>query len=397
MIIKGDYHMKKLRFISVFVALFALMLPFNIRPEKFAKAENKTPELEFQCSASILYDAKSKTVLHSYNEDKKLPIASMTKLMTLLLVFEEIDKGNLSLDQKIKISQNAADAEGSEAFLDAKSEYLLSDLIMTVIVCSANDSAVALAETVAGSEVAFARKMNKKANELGLNNTNFINATGLPAIDHYSSAKDISIIYSQICDNPVYRKYSRIWTTELVHPSGRKTDIVNTNRLIRTFEGCDSGKTGYTKEAGYCLAASATRGDMRLVSVIIGAKTSKERFNSVANMFNYGFDNFENKIVVSSEKPIFTANIKNSKIKTAVVFAKEDFVKFLKKGEEFEHSLNFEEKTIKAPIKAGESVGKLMVLDKNNIVVFETDLVLHEDINAIKLGEILHKIYENIA
>lgn len=390
--------MKKLKFVSIFIALiafFAFFVPFSFNVER-AEAETKTPELDFQCSASILYDAKSKTILHGKNIDKRLPIASMTKLMTLLLVFEEIDNGNLSLDQKIKISQNSADAEGSEAFLDAKSEYLLSDLIMTVIVCSANDSAVALAETVSGSEVAFARKMNKKAKELGLANTNFINATGLPAIDHYSSAKDISIIYTKICDNPIYKKYSKIWTTELVHPSGRKTDIVNTNRLIRTFEGCDSGKTGYTKEAGYCLASSATRGDMRLVSVIIGAKNSKERFNSVANMFNYGFDNFENKIVVSSEKPVYVANIKNSKIKTANVFAKEDFVKFLKKGEEFSHSLSFEEASIKAPIKAGESIGKLLVLDKNNIVVFETELVLHQDVPQIKIGEILHKIYENI-
>lgn len=390
--------MKKINIITLFVlALTFFSFGAFLPPKKTKVSAEKIEQLSFECASAILYDAKSKTIIYSKNEDKKLPIASMTKLMTLLLVFDAIDQGKLLLDQKIKISQNAADAEGSEAFLDAKEEYKLSDLIMTVIVCSANDSAVALAEAVAGSEVGFAKLMNKKANELGLKNTNFINATGLPAIDHYSSAKDVSIIYSQICDNPVYKKYSKIWLTELVHPSGRKTDIVNTNRLIRSFEGCDSGKTGYTKEAGYCLAASATRNDMRLVSVIIGAKTSKDRFNAVAGMFNYGFDNYENKIVLSKEAPIYTASVSNSKTKEIELYVKEDFVKFLKKGEDFAYSLKFDEKKIKAPVKAGEGLGKLYVLDSNNIVIFETDLVSKVDVKKIKIGEILHKIYENLA
>lgn len=390
--------MKKHNLISLLALVFALFSFSLFLPPKREQAKAERVEsLNIECESAILYDAKSKTVIFSKNEDKKLPIASMTKLMTLLIVFGEIEQGRLSLEQKVKISQNSADTEGSEAFLDAKSEYPLSELIMTVIVCSANDSAVALAETVAGSEVNFAKMMNKKAKQLGLKNTNFINATGLPAIDHYSSAKDVSIIYSQICDNPIYKKYSKIWTTKLVHPSGRETDIVNTNRLIRTFEGCDSGKTGFTKEAGYCLSASATRGDMRLVSVIIGAKNSKDRFNAVANMFNFGFDNYENKVVLSCKTPIFTAMVKNSKTKEVELFAKEDFVKFLKKGEEFSYSLKYDQKIIKAPIKAKESLGKLYVLDSNNIVVFETELVAKEDVKKIKIGEILHKLYENFA
>jgi len=387
--------MKKCKVIFTFLAvIFSLvfLIP-NAGSKQYARAE--TP-FSVNAKSAILYDAKSKTVIYSKDEHKKLPIASMTKLATLLMVFEAIDQGKLSLDQKIKISQTAADTEGSEAFLDAKAEYLVSDLIMTVIVCSANDSAVALAEAVSGSETAFAKAMNKKAQSLNLKDTNFINATGLPAVDHYSSAYDISILYSQICDNPIYKKYSKIWMTELVHPSGRKTDIVNTNRLIKTYSGCDSGKTGHTKEAGYCLAASATRNSMRLVSVIIGASTSKERFNQVADMFNFGFDNFENKVVISSQKPITDAKVTRSTIKQTNLYVKEDFIKFLKAGEDFEYSLKYDEITVKAPVKNGDSVGKIMVLDKNNIVVFETDLIVKEDIKEITIGEILHKIYENI-
>lgn len=360
------------------------------------KAEKFTA-LNPDCKSAILYDAKSKTVIYEKDADARLQIASMTKLMTLLLVFDAIDEGKLSLDEKITISKNSAQTEGSEAFLDEKSQYLVSDLIMTVIVCSANDSAVALAERIAGSEVGFAKLMNRKASMLGLKNTNFVNATGLPAIDHYSSAKDVSIIYSEICDNPIYKKYSKIWMTDLVHPSGRKTQIVNTNRLIKTFEGCDSGKTGHTNQAGYCLSASATRGDMRLVSVIIGSKTSKARFDGVADMFNYGFDNFENKVVISTEKPICTLEIKNAKEKMAEFFVKEDFIKFLKKGDDFEYTIKYDESPLKAPLKAGDGIRKVYVIDKNNIVVFETDLVSKADIDSIKIKEILHKLYKNIA
>lgn len=357
--------------------------------------QNTAREEDFsvECESAILYDAKSKTIIYAKEENKKLPIASMTKLMTLLVLFDEIENENLSLDEKIKISKTSAETEGSEAFLDEKSEYLVSDLIMTVVVCSANDSAVALAERVAGSEVAFAKLMNKKAKSLGLQNTNFVNATGLPAVDHYSSAKDVSVIYSEICDNPVYKKYSKIWMTELVHPSGRKTEIVNTNRLIKTYEGCDSGKTGHTNQAGYCLSASATRSQMRLVAVIIGAKNSKQRFDGVAKMFDYGFDNYENKLVISSENPICNVGVLNAKQTNIDLFVKEDFVKFLKKGEQFEFSVSYNKSAIKAPIKAGKSVGKIYVLDKNNIVVFETDLVAKQDIEKIKLKDILHKIY----
>ncbi|MBQ7467172.1 MAG: D-alanyl-D-alanine carboxypeptidase, partial [Clostridia bacterium] len=374
-----------------FIFCFLLMPVSNTK----CYAEEKQ-NLCQNCKSALLYDDKSKTVIFAKDEHKRLPIASMTKLATLMLVFEAIDEGKLSEDQMIKVSQNAADTEGSSAFLDAKSEYKIGDLIMTVIVASANDSAVALAEAVSGSEVAFAKEMNARAEQLGLSDTNFINATGLPAVDHYSSAHDISIIYSQICDHPIYKKYSKIWMTELVHPSGRKTDIVNTNRLIRSYDGCDGGKTGYTKEAQYCLTASATRGDMRLIGVVIGAQTSKERFNQMSDLFNFGFDNFENKVIISSKSPLQNVEVIGSKTKNVDVYASEDFVKFLKRGEEFDYSLKYEINSIKAPLQAGEIIGKLYVLDENNIVISEHDLIVHDEITAITFGEIFHKIIENI-
>lgn len=387
----------KRKFIFVLLFFLSFVLTFNILNVNCVASAEIDKAREIDCESAILYDAKSKTVVFAKEENKRLPIASMTKLMTLSVVFDAIEKGNILLDSKVKISKNSAETEGSEAFLDEKSEYLVSDLIMTVIVCSANDSAVALAEKVSGSENEFVKRMNQKAREMGLKNTNFVNVTGLPAIDHYSSANDVAEIYMSVCENPIYKKYSKIWITELVHPSGRKTQIVNTNRLVKTYEGCDSGKTGYTKEAGYCLSASASRKEMTLVSVVIGAKSSKDRFNFVSNLFDYGFDNFENKTVISKDVPISKVKVSNSKIKECEVFVKDDFVKFLKKGENFEFELKYDLKKIKAPMKAGRRVGKVFVLDKNNIVVFETDLILKDDVQEIKIKEILEKLYENLA
>jgi len=362
----------------------------------YSSAEKNT-EFSITSKAGLLYDARSGTIIFSKNSDQRLPIASMTKLAALMLVFEAIEDGRLSEDQFIKVSKHAADTEGSSAFLDEKSEYKVADLIMTVIVCSANDSTVALAEAIGGTEDAFVKQMNKKAKEMNLKNTNFINVTGLPAVDHYSSAYDISKIYAEICDNEIYKKYSKIWMTELEHPSKRKTDIVNTNRLIRSYEGCDSGKTGFTSDAGYCLSASATRGDMRLIGVVIGATDSKTRFNEMADMFDYGFNNYENQIVIDKDNAIYEIDIKNSTTNKVSVYPRSNFIKFLKRGEDFKYSLDYKMEKVKAPLKVDQKVGTLYVLDDSNIIVFESDLIIKENVKEITVGDILDKIYNNLS
>lgn len=389
------------KFISIIsfglvICLGFMFLPSGTLNAYASKTESVQAELNVPVKSALLYDAKSGTVIYEKNGHERLPIASMTKLASLMLVFEEIEKGNISLEEKVKISKHAADTEGSSAFLDKGAEYLVSDLIMTCIVCSANDSTVALAERVAGSEQAFVAKMNEKAHDLGLKDTAFANCTGLPILDHYSSAYDISKIYAQICDNKIYKKFSKIWMTELKHPSGRKTDIVNTNRLIKSFEGCDSGKTGFTNDAGYCLSASATRGGMRLIGVVIGAHDSKTRFNEMANMFNYGFANYENKLVLSNKNALYETEVKNSLVKSVKVYPEQNFVKFLKKGEDFKYSLDYKLGNVKAPKRAHDEVGTLYVLDQNNMVVFETPLVVKEDLHAIKIKDILEKICQTM-
>ena len=385
--------MKK-NFLSIFVLLFCAL--FTIAPysvKSIAKADDN--EILITSRSALLYDAKSGEVVYEKDSDKRLPIASMTKLASLAIIFEEMEKGAFSEETLVRVSQYAADTEGSSAFLDEGSEYKVGDLIMSIIIASANDSTVAMAEKVAGSEDLFVKKMNKKAEELGLQNTNFINSTGLPAIDHYSSARDVAKIYAEICDNKIYKKYSKVWLTELVHPSGRKTDLVNTNKLIRSFEGCDSGKTGFTNDAGYCLTASATRGGMRLIGVVVGAEDSKTRFDEVSRLFNYGFNNYENKQIFTMYDKMQEVKVVWGKISEVEVYPENDFVKFLKKGEEFEYKLEIRVDDIKAPKRAGDRVGKLYVLDNNNIVIHEDYLIVNQDVLEIKVCDILKKIYKS--
>lgn len=247
--------------------------------------------------ASILIDMDTGAELYSNNATERMPVASIVKLMTIMLTFENIDKGVISLDDKVMVSENASGMGGSQIFLDANCEYELGELLKSVIVCSANDSSVALAEHISGSEVSFVQMMNSRANEMQLNNTNYVNCTGLPATNQYSCAIDVAKILKNVLSYEKYHEYSSIWLEDFQHPSGRTTEMTNTNRLSRFYEGCIGGKTGSTNEAGYCLAVGAKRGDLRLISVVLGASSSKDRFKSASDLLNYGFANYENYVV----------------------------------------------------------------------------------------------------
>ena len=387
--------MKKLGVFSAIITgvcmAFSTIMPIS---GKFANAAEEV--LTSKSKAAYLCDYHSGTTIYSSNADDRLPIASMTKLATLSVIFNNLQQGKLNLQDKITISQNAADTEGSSAFLDAGSTYSVADLIKTIVVVSANDSCVALAEHIAGNEQAFADSMNKLCESLGLTNTHFANSTGLPADNHYSSARDMAEIYRTVCDNDTYKSYAKIWMEDFIHPSGRKTGLVNTNRLIKTYQGCDSGKTGHTNEALYCLTASASRGGMRLISVVIGAPDSKIRFAEATNMFNYGFANYTNKEVVSTQAPIAQVSVKGGQIKSIDCFAAKPYIAFLAKTDDSQFNTRVQlNSNVKAPVAVGDKVGTLLVLNQNNIVIEEIDLIAGDSVQKIKLGQILDNIYQN--
>lgn len=349
-------------------------------------------EVDLTCKSACLVDYASGTMLYSHNPKLHLPIASMVKMMTILLTLEEFDKGTLTEDAMITTSENASGMGGSQVFIDPYVEYSAGDMLKSVIISSANDASVALAEHISGSEKAFVVKMNERAKELGMNDTYYVNCTGLPAPEQYSCAQDCAIVLKEVAEHELYHKYSTIWMDELVHPSGRKTELVNTNRLIRYYDGCDGGKTGSTNEAGCCLSASAKRNNMRLISVVIGASNSQTRFNECTKLFNYGFANFESKKIVDSVSPVMNLQVSKGKSENVDIFAKEDLAVVVKKGEKPNYEVTFENpKRISAPTKENDVVGKA-IISNDGAVVKEIDLIVKNDIEGLSLKDCFDKV-----
>ena len=356
----------------------------------FASTDN-----EVSSKSACLMDYASGAVLFEKNSHDSMPIASMVKMMTILLTVEDIENNQFALTDIVTTTENAAGMGGSQVFLDPYVNYSVEDLLKSVIVASANDASVALAEHISGSEQAFVKRMNKRASELGMNDTNYVNCTGLPAPEGYSSSYDSVLILKQLAGHDLYHKYSTIWMDEITHPSGRKTGLANTNRLIRYYNGCDGGKTGSTNEAGCCLAATAKRDEMRLISVIIGAKDSQTRFNEASQLFNYGFANFENMLLVDANQELSCLPVSKGKVESASLYANESFSALLKKGEENPYTVQMQMPSkIKAPLKAGQSAGKI-VISKNGVIVKEIDMVSHENIEKMSYLDSLKKVCEN--
>lgn len=358
-----------------------------------AVSNNEKTEVSITAKSGLLLDFDTGTVVFEKNANERLPIASMTKLATLSVVFDFIDKGIVKENDMVVVSSTAADVGGSSAFLDAGASYKLSELVKSVIIASANDSSVALAEHVAGTEDVFVSKMNKLASSLGLENTHFENCTGLPSDNHYSSAYDIAKIYKTMCNHEIYKKYAKIWMDDFVHPSGRKTGLVNTNRLVKTFDGIEGGKTGYTDAARFCLTASAKRGNTRLIGVVIGANDSKTRFAEMSKLFGFGFANFQTKVIVAKEIPVTLLKLKNAK-REVEIYPEKDIVKFVPKTDDVVLTTDFQLNELKAPLKAGDVVGKIFAFDKNNMVVDEANLIVNENVSAVGVKETLKKLVE---
>ncbi len=373
--------MKKIS-IAFFALLFAICLTcFLPQKEVFAKTSNESTFVLGQNAVScVLADGDTGYIIYQKNATDKRPIASMTKIMTLLVIYDNINAGKLKLDDEVTVSQTAAGMGGSQAFLDAQSVHKVGDLIKTIVVASANDSCVALAEHLYGDVENFVSEMNKKALQLDLKATNFVNCTGLPALNQYSCAIDcVKMFFALIHQNNNYFDYSTIWMDDFQHPSGRITSLTNTNKLVKFYEGCDGGKTGYTNEAHHCLCATAKRGDTRLIACVLAEPDSKTRFAEVSQMFNYGFANFNTKVYLNKETVIET-KINNGKSKVLEVKPQNNLTAFLKKGETGEEiSVVTEFNKTSAPFYLGETVGTAFLIKKGEVIA-QTPLISTMDV-----------------
>lgn len=363
----------------------------------FSVEEKEDRKLTSNCKSAYLMDFNSGECLYKENETARMPIASVCKVMTLTLVFDAVAEGKISLEDTVTVSENAAGMGGSQVYLDAGCTYSVDQLIKSIIVCSANDSCVALSEKVAGGEDEFVAQMNKKATELGCSNTVFSNCTGLPRETQYSCAKDVAIMFSNLIKYEDYFKYSKIWLEDFVHPDDRTTSMTNTNKLIRKYSSCDGGKTGFTNEAGFCLAATARKNSLRLVSVVLGASSSDDRFDSIIKMFDYGFANFTNKIVLDKDVELNdNFEVRGGKKDSFAVRPQENSYVFTRTGTTPEISHKVIAYDVKAPVAKDQVVGKIEVY-KDGVLADTVNVVAAEAVEKAGFTDYFKNIAENWA
>ena len=348
--------------------------------------------LNITAKSALLMEANSGRVLFSKEGDKKMPIASMVKITTLAVIYDAIANGEITPEDMVLVSPEASGMGGSQAFLDAGSEYKAEDLIKSIIIASANDSCVAMAERIAGSESAFVDRMNALAEKLGMTNTNYANVTGLPAPNAFSTANDVAKVYAYMMQSPHYGTHELDWMYDLVHPGGRITGLTNTNKHARFFKGTTGGKTGFTAEAGHCITVTATRNDLKPIAVIIGASDSKTRFAESASLMNYVFDHYKNEKIVSADEVVVTVKVKGAMQDKVDLFARNDFFDLVKKGDKSNPAATIKvEKKINAPLNAGDAQGKIIVT-RGGKMVAEVDLVTNKDVKKLGFGGAVKKI-----
>ena len=357
--------------------------------------EDGTP-MSLTSPAAILAETATGTIIFEKNADERREVASITKLMTALLVMEAIDRGDVQLNDSVQVSQNAAAMKGSQALLDANATYSLEDLLRTTIMASANDSAVALSEYLCGSEEAFVARMNARAGELGMSNTHYVNCTGYPQEGQYTTARDVCTLSCEVAKNPLYTKYSSVWIDKLNHPGGRVTDLTNTNRLVRFYQGCDGFKTGSTDAAKYCLAATAEKNGMRLVAIVLGTPVSQTRFDEARAMLDYGFANYQ-RIAIANKGDLLgeTLPIHGGAADTVDLALGSGLSMLLKNGQQSGLKMELAlPEYADAPIAKGDILGTVNVM-LNGQVIAKLNCVAATDVPRPGFIEGLYRILHN--
>ncbi len=362
------------KIISLCLTALLLMSVFCVS----VAAEGQT--LEIKAKSAILMEPNTKTILYESNIDEKLAPASITKIMSLLLVMEAIDKGLFTTEDTLTCSDHAASMGGSQIWLEPGESMTVDDLLKATVIASANDATVMLGEAIAGSEEGFVAMMNERAKELGMNNTNFINCTGLDAENHYSTAHDVAIMSCELIKHPLIKNYSTVWMDTL---RDGESELVNTNKLVRFYEGTTGLKTGTTSTAGYCLSASALRGGSEFVAVIMGGETSDSRFEGAKKLLDYGFANFTFTEILPESDDEFSVEIEDGEKKSFKAKAQGSLNLLLKKSQsneiKQETKLN---KGITAPVRKGDKIGMINVyVGEEN--VGSIDILSCEDVDKM--------------
>lgn len=358
--------------------IFYLFLLFILLIPSIVKAEN---DLAPNSRNSILVEVNSGEILFEKNKDERVAVASLTKMMSQIIILENIENKTLTWDEEVTASSNAAGFGGTQIYLQPGEKMTVRDLMKAISMASANDATVVLAERIAGSEEAFVKMMMDKVNELGLQNTNFVNCTGLDQDGNYSSAYDLSIIARELMKHEQIFKFTSVYEDYLRVDTPNKFWLVNTNKLVHFYEGADGLKTGFTDSAKYCMAVTSKRNNMRLLAIVLGEDVSKTRNQETTELLNYGFNLYEIQMLRKKGEVIDKLNLDKASVKNVNIVLKDD-ISFLKKKNDI--SKNYKEEieldNIKLPLKKDDKVGKLKVLVDNE-VIGEYDLIVNNDVN----------------
>jgi serine-type D-Ala-D-Ala carboxypeptidase (penicillin-binding protein 5/6) len=390
------WEMKKLFIrLLLFASIFILPISANVHAEE-KKTNTRGVQLANDAKSAILIERDTGTVLYEKNAHEKLPPASMTKIMTMLLIMEAIDKGELSYKEKVRASEYAASMGGSQIFLEPGEEMTVDELLRGIAIGSGNDASVAMAERIAGSEEAFVEMMNKKAKELGLKNTSFQNATGLPAEGHYSSAYDMAMMARELLKYEDITKYTGMYEDYLRENTDKKFWLVNTNRLVKFYPGVDGLKTGFTSEAKYCLTATAKKNGMRVIAVVFGASTPKDRNAQITKMLDYAFSQYKTHPIYKRNEVIARVNVSKGKKKTTALVTSEPISVLTKKGQsidQIEKVIQTKE-NVKAPIKKGDELG-VLILKQDGKELLRSPIVAKENVAEASWWDLFKRTLQN--
>ena len=356
----------------------------------------EAPPINLNCASALLLEAQSGQIIFGMNEDVPRPVASVTKVMTILLTLEAIEQGRISVDQQLTISESAAGMGGSQVLLDVGEIQTVDVLLKSMIVGSANDACVALAELMYGSEELCVDRMNERASELGMDSTHFVNCTGLPADGQHTTARDVAVMTMAMLSHELYFTYSNVWLDEVDHGDGRVTQLTNTNKLIRLYDGCDGGKTGSTNEAGYCISSTARRGDMRLIAVVLGADSGSERFDTAKDMLDYGFANYRlYPVAQSGTKVRGTLPVEGGRPNGVSLMLNGDLTLLVTKGQEQQVQLVPElPESVQAPVSLGDLIGYVRV-DMNGRTLAKLPVVAASESEIKGIGGSIRRFWQN--
>ena len=372
--------MKKIIFILI--SLFSFIFIKNV----------SAVEMDISAKSAILVDFNTGKVLYSKNENEPLAMASMTKVMSMLLIMEKIDDGSLKYDDIVEISTESSSMGGSQIFLNPGDKYKVVDLLKGVAMASANDAVVALAEKTYGSKEHFIEAMNKKAESLGLKNTHFVNVHGLDEEGHYSSAYDMSVMARELLKHEKILDFTRVYEEYLTKPDGSQIWLVNTNKLVRFYDGVDGLNTGFTQNAGYCLTATGKKNNLRLISVVMGEESIEKRSSDTVKLLNYGFNTFKVNLIKNKSEILGKVNVQKGKKENVDVVLVNDLIELLNasdKPSNYKFKILVDKLT--APVKKGDVIGKVKVLNDNDILISEVDITVNENVLKANLWDLFKR------